>query len=611
MHFFASVAIFCYCLLYFGLAQFALSPNILSIWTKIFSIGAFFVIPALINLLLFISQAKKGLPKYLFILSCVLGASSFFLWTDIFPLKLNYFFWGTTISIESIPYFHFFVNTALVLPLCIILCWVQKRKDYASRFGKSQINFNVFNITLGGLGILLNFLPGFGIELYHIGPPLLTIAFIGISYSIIGRRFLELDLIVNRTAQAILFIVPLLLLNIFISGVCLEALGFLFSTTFSFMVIIAILLFTPYKKLIRNIADKAIYRGRYDYQKILQELCQTLVSMLNLDQLLNSIVCIIVQTIDVEKIAMFLEDEESQDFTIRACHGLDKETQQKLVLKENDKIVQLMKKNAKILVKAELKQFENASEVEELFEKLNTIDAELGIPLFFKEHLVGILFISKKKSEHIYNQGDIDVLNAFAAEASVAIENARLYSEAIIDGLTKLFHHNYFFRRLKEEIARAKRYAHPVALLMIDIDHFKDFNDTYGHQAGDLFLKQLGALLKVKLRNVDVPARYGGEEFAIILPEVGPKNTGKAEEEDKRYINTAVLVAERLRTSFEAMRIEYEGKKLWTTVSIGVACFDGIDKQFEAEKFVKQADRALYQAKDAGRNKVIFYYGER
>ncbi|MDH2917045.1 MAG: diguanylate cyclase [Gallionella sp.] len=168
-----------------------------------------------------------------------------------------------------------------------------------------------------------------------------------------------------------------------------------------------------------------------------------------------------------------------------------------------------------------------------------------------------------------------------------------LESENITDSLTKVYNRRYLDRRLEEEVARAKRYALDLSITMIDIDHFKLVNDTYGHQAGDVVLSEMCSLIKADVRDLDMVARYGGEEFLVICT-----NTP---------IAGAALVAERLRQLVESSQIEVTdgaGVKqiLRISISLGVAGFSAqLDSQ---EKLIQAADHALYRAKSEGRNRV-------
>ncbi len=169
-----------------------------------------------------------------------------------------------------------------------------------------------------------------------------------------------------------------------------------------------------------------------------------------------------------------------------------------------------------------------------------------------------------------------------------------LETENITDALTKVYNRRYLNRRLEEEVSRAKRHALELSILLIDIDHFKRINDTYGHQAGDVALSLFGRLLKVAFRDVDIVARYGGEEFLVICT-----NTG---------VDEAALVAERLREMVESHPFEISdgaggSLSIQFSISIGVAGLSG--RLDSSEKLVQAADIALYRAKREGRNRVV------
>jgi diguanylate cyclase (GGDEF)-like protein len=191
-----------------------------------------------------------------------------------------------------------------------------------------------------------------------------------------------------------------------------------------------------------------------------------------------------------------------------------------------------------------------------------------------------------------FSRGDLDFLMNLGRFAAIAVDNSRLYQMATIDRMTRLYVHHFFLERLEEEIKRSQRYGTSLSLLMCDIDHFKNFNDTYGHQQGDLILKELGALLKKGLRKMDIPARYGGEEFALVLPETSVEN--------------AKLVASRLRKAVESHEFQGQDKPLHVTISIGVAEF-GSERDRTREELIRRADKALYGAKNNGRNRVAVY----
>lgn len=174
-------------------------------------------------------------------------------------------------------------------------------------------------------------------------------------------------------------------------------------------------------------------------------------------------------------------------------------------------------------------------------------------------------------------------------------KNKQLQELANKDGLTDLYNHRYLQERLIKEIERAKRYNIDLSFVLVDIDYFKRFNDTYGHQTGDAILKTLGRILKKALRESDMAARYGGEEFALILVHTGS--------------NTAQEAAERLRSTVESYEFEVDNHHFQVTISLGIASF-GRETISTAKDLVECADKALYAAKKKGRNRTETYRPE-
>lgn len=175
-------------------------------------------------------------------------------------------------------------------------------------------------------------------------------------------------------------------------------------------------------------------------------------------------------------------------------------------------------------------------------------------------------------------------------EKALSEQNQRIYELSIRDYLTEVFNCRYFYERLEEEIKRAERYKNTLSLIMLDIDYFKQYNDIYGHQAGDSILRDVAFFLKKNIREYDLVARYGGEEFSVILPETGKQ--------------VARNLAERIRVSVSAQSFPFvetqPGGNL--TISFGIATFP--DDAKAINELVKVADRALYKAKENGRNRV-------
>lgn len=227
---------------------------------------------------------------------------------------------------------------------------------------------------------------------------------------------------------------------------------------------------------------------------------------------------------------------------------------------------------------------------------LGSTQSFLMVPLMGGEEVQGVIRLNSSQP-NAYQSYDQDVLVTLANQTAMALGNAFMVEQiremAIRDGLTGCFNHRYFQERLGEEMVKAERYNKDLCLALLDVDHFKKFNDTYGHQEGDRVLRIVSEVIRNTVRNkIDTVARYGGEEFAVILPECDG-NAGKE-------------WADRIRKNVESYLFENNGKPLYrVTVSVGVSTFP-FDSR-EQKVLIQLADKALYEAKKNGRNRVELY----
>jgi diguanylate cyclase (GGDEF)-like protein len=219
----------------------------------------------------------------------------------------------------------------------------------------------------------------------------------------------------------------------------------------------------------------------------------------------------------------------------------------------------------------------------------------IGVPFLNDERqCFGVLTLESGLAS-AYSELDAKLLSAIAAIAAGALTRARMYQEmerlATIDGLTQVPNHRHFQSLLNQQIDVATRYHHHIGLLLFDIDHFKVFNDTYGHAVGDLVLKEVARTVQAAIRASDTLARYGGEEFVVLIPQA--ETTG------------AMQSAERVRAAVENMNVNHEGKILKVTISIGVCLFP--EMASVKQDFIDGADKAMYFSKKTGRNRVTLY----
>ncbi|MBN1363622.1 MAG: diguanylate cyclase [Syntrophaceae bacterium] len=209
-------------------------------------------------------------------------------------------------------------------------------------------------------------------------------------------------------------------------------------------------------------------------------------------------------------------------------------------------------------------------------------------PIVSKGSLSGILYMENNLSLDAFTSERLDILRMFSAQAAISIDNARLFELATTDGLTKLYVHRYFQVLLDKEMKLSSRHDKKFSLIMMDIDNFKSFNDTYGHQLGDEVLRSVAKAVKNTSRTEDIAARYGGEEFVVILPETDAQQ--------------AMTVAEKIRASVAEIKIPHGDQKLQVTISLGVSTYPEHAGQKEA--LIQLADAALYTSKRNGKNRV-------
>jgi two-component system cell cycle response regulator len=223
-----------------------------------------------------------------------------------------------------------------------------------------------------------------------------------------------------------------------------------------------------------------------------------------------------------------------------------------------------------------------------------TANTQVSVPLLAQGRVLGVLSLYDRDDGEPFTLADAEALTAFAVQAAVAIENVQLHAEAerlsVTDPLTGAWNFRYFERRFEQEIERSRRFGRVLALLMLDLDHFKSVNDRYGHQRGDDVLVEFARRVTGSVRDIDTFARYGGEEFVLILPETN--------------LDGGLAVAEKLRMAIHGTAFRGRGDVgMRLTVSIGVACFP--EHATSPDELLRAADEALYEAKLQGRDRVV------
>ena len=341
--------------------------------------------------------------------------------------------------------------------------------------------------------------------------------------------------------------------------------------------------------------DKALQYEKkiYDLEQLL-DIAKSFCQNLDFDNLLESIVYICMAQMHVLGAEIFVRDLiTNENYVLETAKDLFDEGEKPSIPVSSS----ITKKLLDVQMPITFDELKLLIDDQHTLSVLNSLSPTLIVPLIQKSHLNGLLILQERiaiEDDVSYTEYELNQIMSIASLASVAINNAALIEQSSTDMMTHLKLKFYFFNVLSESIDEAFLQNQNVAVLMFDIDFFKSFNDTYGHECGDYVLVSVANIIKKNLRDTDVASRYGGEEFTILLP-----NT-KTED--------AVLVAERIRSAIDTTDFVYNGQHMHVTISCGVSVFDAETNLVNSpNEFVNQADQALYVSKSKGRNRVTLY----
>ncbi len=322
------------------------------------------------------------------------------------------------------------------------------------------------------------------------------------------------------------------------------------------------------------------------------QVARLVVSTLNMDQVLEAILKSAMKLTKTSAGSIALYNKNKQELEMHAHKGFSKgfigNTRWKV---RPGGLTDTILKSDKPVVISDVTKKEFFSNPVAIGEGIKSV---ICVPLVFKDEIIGILYVDDFTPRR-FGKNDLELLSILSSFAAMSIDHARLHARtsrmAVTDGLTGLFNHRYMQQQLGREFCRAARYNETFSVMMIDIDNFKKINDTYGHTFGDRVLEKLAEILKSSIRASDTAARYGGEEFAIILPKV---------ESDQ-----ALILANRIRKHIKDKSAPLMKGKGILTVSIGISNYPK-DSQKKME-LMKQADKALYEAKKRGKDQAVEY----
>ncbi len=344
---------------------------------------------------------------------------------------------------------------------------------------------------------------------------------------------------------------------------------------------------------------------KLEYYEILKEASKMISTVTDFNQLTKILFKITTQ-LNYNKTLILLRDEDIFNFV--DGYGIDRNISGLYRLDLD--IGEMLKDIGRIIMKSNIpNEIINSQELFEIF------PVGVIICLIYDNNVEGFIILDDKPSLRSDIKSDLELLDIISNQIATVVKNLRLSKEAITDPLTGVYRYNYLIKRLNEEIYRSKLYKHPLSLLMIDLDNFKIINDTYGHQIGNVVLREVANILKSDTRVSDIVCCYGGDEFAIIFPETNVYEAYKSAEMLKEHINHVIQIANSIKDKIEKLNYHHMFSSLdkpiieiKLTASMGLAFLTGNEeKEITSEEFINYADKALYTSKTEGKNRISIW----
>lgn len=340
-----------------------------------------------------------------------------------------------------------------------------------------------------------------------------------------------------------------------------------------------------------NSALEALVKEFY----ILYDIGQKVNSTIEMSELFGLMQDVVPKSLALQRFAILLVDDNREFLSVCASSGFeDPERMRNLTFRVGEGISGEVAKTGELIYLPDV-------ETDSRFLHYRGESIEKGsflcVPLKYKNNVLGVMNCSRKVKNG-FLEDEVRILTMVANQIALAVANAKLYTKtrelSVRDELTGLYNRRHFQQVMQMEWKRATRFRRPLSLIMVDIDHFKIFNDTFGHLHGDRVLQTIAKILSKNLREVDMAARFGGEEFIILLPDTDREG--------------AMVVGEKLRRLVEMERFDEGQRQIQPlTISAGISVFP--EDAREMDDLIDHADVALYEAKDSGRNRICVYPG--
>ncbi len=324
----------------------------------------------------------------------------------------------------------------------------------------------------------------------------------------------------------------------------------------------------------------------------LSDFQKTIISILDRDVLLKTLLEKSAELLDAEKGSLMLFEDETSELVVEAKKSVDDTVKEKMRLKKGESIAGLVIDSGGPLVVGDIEKDPRFCRQNRPRFKTKSF---VSVPLNLHGKVRGVINLSDKSGGGIFNEEDLNLIESIISNAVVAVERSMLFGQteefkklSITDPLTGIYNRRYLNIRLSEEITRYNRYKHPFSFLMFDLDGFKEYNDTYGHISGDNLLKSLADVIEGSLRTIDIAARFGGDEFVVIFPQ-----TAKTD---------AIQITNRLKEKIDRALGQYR-IEIPLTVSMGLATYP--DDASSIMELIERTDQALYLAKKGGGNRIV------
>ena len=330
-----------------------------------------------------------------------------------------------------------------------------------------------------------------------------------------------------------------------------------------------------------------------DELAVLNEIGKALTSSLDIGEVMHLILAKVSELLKPRNWSLLLRDYETGELYFKAAVGAGSEMLLHLRLKRGEGIAGWVAEHNKPLLVPDVHQDKRFAARFDAASRFTT-KAILCVPLTFKGKVLGVIELVNGEGDGVFTEEDLRILSTVAEFSAIAIENAQNFQKVqdltVLDDHTGLFNSRHLKRTLDQEITRATRFGHPVSVIFFDLDHFKQVNDSHGHQAGSRVLAEVGKLLVGTLRSTDVPVRYGGDEFVVLLPETSKDQAMEAAKRLRREVAEHKFLAPE---SYGPLKV---------TASLGVASFP--DDARTPEDLLRKADQAMYVVKQSKRDGV-------